>query len=93
MDEFKFVVKCLILACLVFSASQYRSDGVTLEAKVHSYLVSSQVATFVNESARGAVKLIREGQHQFLDQPDKKVRRAKVSEKEEPFETEDIDLD
>ncbi len=93
MDELKFVMKCLILACLIFSASQYESDGVTIEAKVHNYLVSSPVASFVNESARGAVKLIREGQHRFLNQPSKKVRRVKASEKVESFDTEDIDLD
>lgn len=59
MDELKFVVKCLLFACLLFALSQYRMDnGITVEAYVRSHLVSSPVADFVNQSARGGVKLI-----------------------------------
>lgn len=60
MDEVKFVLKCLVCACLVFALSQYRmDDGSTIEANVHGYLVSSSTAKFVNETARGGVKLAK----------------------------------
>lgn len=60
MDEIKFVVKSLVWACLLFALSQYRlEDGQTIEARVHGYLISSSVASFVNESAHGGVKVVR----------------------------------
>ncbi len=93
MDELKFVIKCLILACLVFSFSQYRTDGVTVEAKVHNYLVSSPVAEFVNESARGAVKLIQEARLQASDYMNKKDHRVETPRKTKQIDTEDIDLE
>lgn len=59
MDEIRFVLKCFIFACLLFVSSQYRMEnGETVEAQVHSYLVSSSVSKFVNESAHGGVKAI-----------------------------------
>ena len=60
MDELKFVLKCFVFACLVFALSQYQTEnGQTIEARVHGYLVSSSTAKFVNESARGGVKLAK----------------------------------
>jgi hypothetical protein len=60
MDEIKFVLKCFVFACLVFALSQYQTEnGQTVEAHVHGYLVSSSVAKFVNETARGGVKLAK----------------------------------
>ena len=93
MDELKFVMKCLILACFLFSASQYKSEGVTIEARVHSYLVSSPVAEFVNNSARGAVKLIHEAKRQASNYLDKKERVIPVPRKVKQTESEDIDLE
>lgn len=60
MDELKFVLKSLVFACLLFAISQYRMDnGITIEAYMRGYLVSSSVADFVNQSAHGGVKLIK----------------------------------
>lgn len=60
MDEIKFVLKCLVCACLVFALSQYQlDDGSTIEANVHGYLVSSSTARFVNETARGGAKFAK----------------------------------
>lgn len=60
MDEFKFVVKCFIFACLLMVLSQLKTEGITLEARLQHFLVSSTVANFVNQSAQGGVKLIEE---------------------------------
>jgi len=60
MDEIKFVLKCFVFTCLVFAFSQIQTEnGQTIEARVHGFLVSSSTAKFVNESARGGVKLAK----------------------------------
>jgi hypothetical protein len=60
MDEFKFVLKCFIFASLLMCLTQLKTDGLTLEARLHGFLISSPVAEFVNKSAQGGVKLIEE---------------------------------
>lgn len=70
MDELKFVFKCFIFAGLLFALSQYRSDGITLESHVHSFLISTPVSNFVNESAQGGAKFVRksyEDVSKFID--------------------------
>jgi len=60
MDEFKFVLKCFIFASLLMCLTQLKTDGLTLEARLQSFLISSPVAEFVNKSAQGGVRLIEE---------------------------------
>ncbi len=57
MDELKFVIKCFLFSCALFVLSQLQMQGLTIESRVHSYLVSSPVANFVNETAYGGAKL------------------------------------
>lgn len=61
MDEFKFVIKSFLFAGLLLALSQVQADGMTLEARLHRFLVSAPVAQFVNESVHGGVFLIRKG--------------------------------
>jgi hypothetical protein len=61
MDELRFVIKCFIFSCLLFAASQIKTDGHTLEARVQGFLVSSTVAEFMNQSAHGGAKLFLKG--------------------------------
>ena len=101
MDEIKFVLKCLVCTCLIFALSQYRmEDGNTIEANVHGYLISSSTAKFVNESARGGVKLIKKISAEASDylglQKEVKsrpihsaVQKKKESVQIEKFDTED----
>lgn len=60
MDEFKFVLKCFIFASLLMCLTQLKTNGLTLEARLHGFLISSPVAEFVNKSAQGGVRLIEE---------------------------------
>ena len=59
MDELKFVIRCFLFSCLLFSMSQIKADGITFEARIQNFLVSAPIADFVNNSAHGAVKLIQ----------------------------------
>ncbi len=93
MDELKFVMKCFIVTCLFFALSQYKTDGITIESKLQNYLVSSRVAQFVNESAQGAVKIIKKTNNdlssminKFLHKPDKKQKASTQ------IRSDDIDL-
>jgi hypothetical protein len=103
MDEIKFVFKCLLAACMIFALSQYRLDnGVTIEASVRGYLVSSSVAGFVNESARGGVKLVKKltdevkvylGQEKAEVKP-RPIYSSTIHKKEtSQIESDDIDLE
>ncbi len=57
MDEFKFVLKCFLFACLVLAVSQVRTSGLTIEARIQNTLLSSSVSNFLNQAAEGGVKL------------------------------------
>lgn len=93
MDELKFVMKCFLVTCLLFALSQYKTDGITVESQLQNYLVSSSVAQFVNESAHGAVKIIKKTNNDlstminnFLHKPEKKQRASTQ------IKSDDIDL-
>lgn len=101
MDEIKFVLKCFLFACLVFALSQYQTEnGQTIEAHVHGYLISSSTAKFVNESARGGVKLVKNiskevSQYLGLNKQDNQVKprpihSAKIQKTEKTYIDHDI---
>ncbi len=101
MDELKFVIKCFLFTCVLFAASQYKAEGVTLEAKIHSFLVSMPVAEFVNNSAHGAVILIRKSEgvvtellNDFANKSESKFKATNLSSsrKNNQIDIEDINL-
>lgn len=61
MDEFKFVLKCLLISCVIVIFSQTRIAGETLENKAFIFFKHSDTAHWVRAAADGGVKLIREG--------------------------------
>ena len=58
MDEFKFVIRCFVFAGLLMMFSQMKTEGITYEAKVESFLTRSEVAHFMQDAAAGGVKAI-----------------------------------
>lgn len=78
MDEIKFVLRCFLFACLLFAISQLKTEGITLESRLHGFLISTPVAEFVNNSAHGAVKFIQKSTNEisalitgFANKPEK----------------------
>lgn len=61
MDEFKFVLKCLIISCVIVVFSQTKIAGETLENKASIFFKYSDTAQWVRAAADGGVKLIRQG--------------------------------
>lgn len=61
MDEFKFVLKCLVISCVIVIFSQTKIAGETLENKASIYFKYSDTAQWVRAAADGGVKLIRQG--------------------------------
>ena len=58
MDELKFVARCFGFAAVLLVISQLKTGGVTIENRVQTTLVNSEVADFVNKSAQGGIKLV-----------------------------------
>ncbi len=61
MDEFKFVLKCFLISCVIVIFSQTRISGETLENKAFVYLQHSETAHWVRAAADGGIKMIRQG--------------------------------
>lgn len=61
MDEFKFVLKCFLISCVIVIFSQTRIAGETLENKAFVYLQHSDTAHWVRAAADGGIKMIRQG--------------------------------
>lgn len=61
MEEFKFVLKCLLISCVIVIFSQTRISGDTLENKAFIFCKHSETAHWVRAAADGGVKLIRQG--------------------------------
>ena len=61
MEEFKFVLKCFLFACLIMIFSQSKIENETLESKASHFLQHSETAYFVRASAEGGVKLLQQG--------------------------------
>lgn len=98
MDEFKFVIRCFLFSCLLFSLSQIKADGMTFEARIQNFLVSAPVAEFVNNSAHGAVLLIQKSTNDISNMIDGYSRKLNSMEKtvqapkSKQINTKDIDL-
>lgn len=61
MEEFKFVLKCFLISCVVVVFSQTRISGETLENKAFVFLQHSDTAQWVRDAADGGIKFIRQG--------------------------------
>lgn len=61
MDELKFVFKCLGFSVLLLILMQVRTGNKTIEEHVEDALINTKVSSFVNKSAQGGVKLIKDG--------------------------------
>ena len=59
MDEFKFVLRCFVFACLLLMFSQVKTEGVTYESRIQNFLMNSEVAFFMQDAAAGGVKAIK----------------------------------
>lgn len=73
MDEFKFVLKCLIFTAVIMFISQYKMNDETLEAKAQYFFVESPTAEHLREAAAGGVKFIRETVHSGVSFIQKKM--------------------
>ncbi|MFN3695836.1 MAG: hypothetical protein ACK4VO_00220 [Pseudobdellovibrio sp.] len=60
MEEFKFVLKCFVFACLIMVFSQTKVQNETLENKASHFLQHSELAYFIRSSADGGVKIINQ---------------------------------
>lgn len=63
MDEVKFVLKGLAFAVVFTMLLQFSVGGETLEMRSDRLLHHSSVGRFLNQTAEGAVALIRKGSH------------------------------
>lgn len=61
MEEFKFVLKCFLISCVIVIFSQTRISGETLENKAFVFLQHSDTAQWVRDAADGGIKMIRQG--------------------------------
>lgn len=61
MEEFKFVLKCFLISCVIVVFSQTRVSGETLENKAFVFLQHSETAQWVRDAANGGIKMIRQG--------------------------------
>lgn len=61
MNEFKFVLKCLLISCVIVIFSQTRISGETVENKAFIFFKHSDTAHWVRAAADGGIKLIRQG--------------------------------
>lgn len=61
MEEFKFVLKCFLISCVIVVFSQTRISGETLENKAFVFLQHSDTAQWVRDAADGGIKMIRQG--------------------------------
>ena len=59
MDEFKFVLRCLLFTAVLMFISQYKMNDETLEAKAQYYFMESPTAETLREAAAGGVKFVR----------------------------------
>lgn len=63
MDEIKFVMKCFVFAALLLVLTQVKTKDATIESHIEAALVSSQVSNFVNKTAAGGAKLLKDAGH------------------------------
>ncbi len=59
MDEFKFVLRCLLFTAVLMFISQYKMNNETLEAKAQYYFMDSPTAGYLREAAAGGVLFVR----------------------------------
>jgi hypothetical protein len=79
MEEFKFVIKCFLFACLIVIFSQTKVQNVTLENKASIFLQHSELAQLIRASADGGVKLILQGYEKTIEFFDEKLGRTSLS--------------
>lgn len=84
MDEFKFVLKCLLISCVIVIFSQTRISGETLENKAFIFFKHSDTAHWIRAAADGGVKLIREGADKTQNFISSKLGNGSSSSSEEP---------
>lgn len=59
MDELKFVLKCFLFACALLTLTQLKTNGLTIESRIQNSLLNTAVADFLNQTAAGGVKLVK----------------------------------
>lgn len=67
MDEFRFVLKCFAFSALFLVLTQIKAGDRTIENHIQSSLVNSKVSDFVNKTADGGFKLIKDSYHYAMD--------------------------
>lgn len=79
MGEVFFVIKGFALTILLTVLLQIKVGQETLEQKAERFANRSQLNTFVNDAAAGAVKAIRDG-HRWIKQEfaDSSVQRSRT---------------
>ncbi len=84
MDEFKFVLRCLLFTGLIIFISQYKLNNETLEAKAHYMLVESPTAETLRDTAAGGVKFIHRTINNSADFIKRKMAQNSGGEAHEP---------
>ena len=59
MGEVKFVLKCLLVTCLIVVAMQIRISGRSIESQTFRWLRYSEVSKYVQGVAAGGVMALR----------------------------------
>jgi len=65
MEEFKFVLKGLAIACVLTIILQARVGGETLEIKADRMLHHSAIGGFLGQTAEGAARLLHTGSQEI----------------------------
>lgn len=84
MDEFKFVLRSLLLAIFIMFISQYKFNNETLESKAEQALVRSESAEYLREMAAGGVKFIRVSTEDGINFLKKKMAHNDGDNRHEP---------
>jgi hypothetical protein len=75
MDEFKFVIRCLLFTGLIMFVSQYKINDETLESKAQYFFVESGTAEKLRQVASGGVLAVRNSVESGLQFLNKKMAR------------------
>ena len=84
MDEFKFVVKCLLFTAFLMFISQYKWNNETIEAKAQYAFMKSESAEWLREVAAGGVRLIRNTTTSAADYVKNKMAHTEGGNQHEP---------
>ncbi|MBC7419137.1 MAG: hypothetical protein H7328_00265 [Bdellovibrio sp.] len=84
MDEFKFVLKCLLFTGIIMFVSQYKMNDETLESKAQYFFVQSSTAQTLREAAAGGVKFVQVAMNDSMTFIKRKMAQNDGGNRQEP---------